>query len=786
MEQTHQPSWLKKYGIHAAFFVIVVFSVLYMYKDANLKGVITAKNELASMHYYYFSEQKIALLNYSQFPLWSPTVYGGTPLLALPQSNVLHLTGFIPTLFFDNLELGMNMIAIVQSILAAMFMYLLMLIGFRISPFFAFLASMVYIFNQYFLGTTPSWIDRNNILMFVPLAFLLWMLAIRKKNFLPFAIGSGIVLALQFLGGGLDYFMLWMIVPATYFLFEGIIAALQGQYGKILKLGIIGAVMGTVFIGLIMVKLLPTAEFKPYSSKSTGFDYERSKGNTLEWKALLTLPFNDSGIEDSKGGTRIGWTASILFLGSLLTLRKKRTIYFFMLLIISLLLAVGTGLYYPLWRFVPGFTAFHNLLRVLFVSEFAIAVLIGFGAEALYGRFGKTKLAKYWKIAALMVVALLIFELVIAPFAKIPNRHPSNFYLPLGVEGTARSNELMSYISKQPGLFRVHNLRNNEIAGWTPMYIAVNRLQELMGVASVWITEHLNVYLSIAHTKPAKFWGMLNTKYIYSEDMLNESDIPGRYKEGLRLIKTFNQCEQCYENPSQDRGVDGPYLYENEYFLPRAYMVNNSFFIIADDSVGGAGQQLMYGIMTNDGFNSKNSAAVMRHQKKPLTKPFLTQFSDIIIQQENVDGNLINDREIKPRVIISQEMFLERLNDTQNTQDSYKEMPITFYSPNKMIIKLEGERGIMVLAEKFFLFPGWTAKIRGIEKELLRANGINTALFLDGEAGDLIVEYKPKSFIVGATISIIAFALAAGYYLFILARYLKNKKANKTVEQSQN
>ncbi len=783
MEQT---SWLKKYGMHAAFLIIIVLSVLYMYKDSNLKGVITAKNELASMHYYYFSEQKIALLNYSQFPLWTPTVYGGTPLLALPQSNVLHLTGFLPALFFDNLEIGMNMMAIVQSILAAVFMYLLMLVGFRVHPFFGFLASFVYIFNQYFLGTTPSWIDRNNILMYMPLAFLLWMLAIRKKNFLPFAIGSGVVFALQFLGGGLDYFLLWMIVPATYFLFEGIVSALKGQYGKILKLGIIGLVMGLVFAGLILVKLLPTAEFKPYSSKSTGFDYERSKGNTLAWKALLTFPFNDSGIEDSKGGTRIGAAAFIIFLGSLLTLKKKRTIYFVILLIISLLLAVGTGLYYPLWKFVPGFTAFHNLLRVLFVSEFAIAVLIGFGAEALHERFSKTKFSRYNRIAAWIIVALLIFELVVAPFAKIPNRHPNNFYLPLGVEGTAKSNELMSYISKQPGLFRVHNLRNNEIAGWTPMYIAVNRLQELMGVASVWITEHLNIYLSIAHNKPAKFWGMLNTKYIYSEDMLNESDIPDRYKEGLRLVKVFNQCESCYENPSQDRGVDGPYLYENEYFLPRAYLVNNSFFIIANDAVGGPGQQLMYGIMANDPFNSLNSAVVMRHQQKQLTKPFLTQFSSIIIQQEEVDGNLINDQEIKPRVITSQEMFLGRLNDTQHTEDIFKEMPITFYSPNKMVIRLEGERGIMVLAEKFFLFPGWTAKVEGREKELLRANGINTALHLDGEVGDLVVEYRPRSFIVGATVSLITFGAVMAYYLFIFIRHIRKKKSDTAVEPSQN
>lgn len=96
-------------------------------------------------------------------------------------------------------------------------------------------------------------------------------------------------------------------------------------------------------------------------------------------------------------------------------------------------------------------------------------------------------------------------------------------------------------------------------------------------------------------------------------------------------------------------------------------------------------------------------------------------------------------------------------------------MPITYYSPNKVIIELNGEVGTMILSEKYAMFPGWTAKINGKEKELQRWK-VLTLIDLKGEQGDLIIKYMPKSFFYGAIISGLTFMIVMGFLLMLLLR----------------
>ncbi|MBI2139726.1 hypothetical protein HYU14_02290 [Candidatus Woesearchaeota archaeon] len=766
--------WLKANKRHFLYLGIIIVLILLFLKDSNITDKVRGSNELASMHYFYFNDQRKSILEFGQFPLWSPTIYAGSPLFALPQSSTLLLHAFLPALFIDNLETSLNLIAITNTILAAIFMYLLMLVGFRVDARYSFLASLLFVFNWYFIHLTPSWVDRGKVVLFAPLFLLFTILALRKKRFAVYSVLAGITLALQFIGGGVDYFMLGIIVPMFFYLVEGFIAAMKKNFPRLIKLFLVGLISGAVFAGLIMVQVLPISEFKPYSSKASGFSYEKSKGGILFPEKVLTFPYNTEGIEDNKGGTRIGTVAFLLFLGSFLAWRKKTTIYFYILLTVSILIAVGTSAYYPFWAFIPGFKAIHNVIRALWVTEFAIAALVAFGAYELFKRIDLSGWKKYSGYLFWILTVLLIIDLIILPWPKFYHHKPNSYPLKDGVMGEAMKNEMMLWVARQPGLFRIHNVRNNEIAGWTPMYISALNLSELMGVASVWVTEHLNVYMSIAHNSPAKFWGMLNTKYIYSNGLLNESDLPERYRRNLTLIKVFPPCPDCKENPPQDQGVAGPYLYQNDLFLPRAMLVNNSIFITGDDSINSNAQNLMYGLLLREDINPGNTAIILKRSKDPpLQKSTLDQ-SSYIIFQEQVNPELLSGDISSPKYITSD----QKLNDAiASLKGGYKEMNISYYSPNKLIIPLKGEKGILVLAEKFFLFPGWSAKVKDgkteIPLELFRANGISTAMYLDGESGDLIITYRPRSFIIGAAVSLMALAvvlLYLGYELFLFLR----------------
>ena len=64
------------------------------------------------------------------------------------------------------------------------------------------------------------------------------------------------------------------------------------------------------------------------------------------------------------------------------------------------------------------------------------------------------------------------------------------------------------------------------------------------------------------------------------------------------------------------------------------------------------------------------------------------------------------------------------------------------------------------------MFQGWEPKLNKKEKGILRANGMNSAVYLNGEKGSLIFDYSPNSFKRGATISLITLIAVIIYFIY--------------------
>ena len=109
-----------------------------------------------------------------------------------------------------------------------------------------------------------------------------------------------------------------------------------------------------------------------------------------------------------------------------------------------------------------------------------------------------------------------------------------------------------------------------------------------------------------------------------------------------------------------------------------------------------------------------------------------------------------------------------------STKGGYAEAKIYDYENNRVIIDLNGEKGWLVASETFADFPGWTAKINGKPIEILKADNIITAVYLDGEKGKLEFEYAPASYKIGKWITIAASISLIGYFSYFI--YSKKKK----------
>ena len=84
------------------------------------------------------------------------------------------------------------------------------------------------------------------------------------------------------------------------------------------------------------------------------------------------------------------------------------------------------------------------------------------------------------------------------------------------------------------------------------------------------------------------------------------------------------------------------------------------------------------------------------------------------------------------------------------------------YRPNHVTVKtVQQGSGFLVLMDSYF--PGWTVKVDGEEKPILKANHFYRAVQLDPGTHTLEFDYFPEGFKVGLIIS-----SAAGVLLMVL------------------
>jgi len=749
---------------HIFFMILMVVLILFLFGKQHLKDKIPTKNELMAMHYFLFFHNHKALAEDKQFPLWIDTMYGGTPFFALPQAETL-LFHVLPLVYFiSNPELSINITVLLQAFMAGLFMYLLLL-DFKLKPKYAFVGAMVYIFNGFMLQTTLSWLQRYKVMLYLPLSFLFLRRALTRKQWFKYAILAGLFMALQFHGGGLDYFMFSLMVPLTYFVYQAIG---KNMAARVLKVAFVAFVMIIIFLGLTAVKTMPLMEFSKVSSKRVGFEFKDSVGRHFSFTDVIKLPFN---LSPPRYHTRIGVIAFLLLLIPLWKWRRREILFFYILMAVILLIATGSSFYYLLWKYIPGFAQLHHVERGLFVWEFTAAVLAAFGASLLFEKIIAVNFKKYFKYIIIIFFILLTIDLVVVDKINYYNYEHGLFAenqpVADSVRDQVRQNYLLQNVSKDTGLFRVENIATATHSGQSILHSTTLGLHQIYGATSLWIPEYFNVYLGFTHRQPAKFHGMLNVRYLYHDTPVNRS--------GLTFVGKFKECEDCWETWTTDHGVDGPYLYKNDLYLPRAYVVDNSILVIGEEN---AAKGNAYALMLENSFDPSNTVLVMKFGSvNELESEFLNKFSSIFLTQGSIDeqslpklqrfaesGGILMPNIFNGSQSVSPQEIQSLLTQFKGNYSNVKEMISPHYTPNFVKFTIT-EPGWLVLSEKYFMFEGWHCSIDNKEFDLHRADGIISALYLD-RLGELECAYTPKSFRNGLIISILTLLFIIGYFVY--------------------
>ncbi len=712
-------------------------------------------NDIPSSDFVYHASNAYVIkesLGNMEFPLWSKYTLSGMPMYAKPQVPAFNLTWLL-LIISPTSWLGLKWSFLAHFLLAGMGMYLFMEYYFKKGAKISFFAALIYMFN----GNLNSEIlvghfNILNIYAFLPFILLFIARALSGGSLPANSIISGVFTAFLVLGGSPQesIFALFLIL-----FFVGASTIGKNFGNRLIKSAACTAILLLVFFGLSAVKVLPTLELLEASPRQSGLSYDSLVGG-----GVFKL---SNFIEQAYG---IFGILSIFLLASFANLRKKRTLLLISLLAFAVLMLSKSFLIYFIWKHAPFVNKMRGIYKALFMFIFPASALIGAGTGYLIEKLEqKFNLKKLSVNIAYSAVFLLVFFSLIFPFQK--GQKFADLKLQL------EKNQVMQHMSNDDDIFRFKAFETNGIDWGTDFYSIPLGLQDIYGYENIWLPEYMPVFLSAANSQPAKFFGMLNMKYMTSMNPLNMS--------GFALAKKFEECGKYQGGIDicQPRKSDGPYLYRNEMFLPRAFFADNSILALGDE--GNARNAVFY-LLASKNLDPSNTVVISQETLEGISPKILESFDVVLLVQTPRQNDLsrLRDYSGKGRLIpdifsgqanISVEEQIERALSSLPGSTAIKKAEAAYSGNHRLNIDVKNKEGFLVLSEQYSQYPGWKAISDGEEIKILKADNILTSVYVEKGKGELKFEYHPHSFAKGLWISLAALCAIISYFAARLIKY---------------
>ena len=721
-------------------------------------------------------------LRAGHLPLWVPEIGTGFPLLAEGQVGALYppnivLFGLLP------LPLAFNWSILLHLIAAGVFAAMLGREHGAGRPG-AVATGVVFTFSGFFVChikhinviTTASWLP---LLLLLVGRYCKWS---HDKTLAAIAA----VVAMMLLAGHPQTALYNTIIASGYSLvLVGRIWRSEeddrGRRVRRLVAGLVAALaLGTA---LGAVQLLPTYELNSVSPRKDGLSLAESTGQDMRWRHLLMFvdphTFGDPGdVEEvavKRGKTdeqtlqlrgffhdtelpSIFWEVNgyvgllpllLALLAIALGHRKREVAGLVALLAVSLLLALGKhgGLYLLLWYLIPGMKLFQVPSRFLLHADLALALLAGFGMTFVLGRLPGVRRGVVPLLVGTCCVLLCFLDLRwrlgdhnptiaadrwtnVPVTAKrfldgsgvTPTRVISvdsarvfwNAYL--SARGWKRSTKpydpmRLMMAPNYNAIFGVSNLDTNLVL--FPRWM--KEVKDVLKQPSSFnqLIDIYNVEYVIA---PDGLGGRREETGLYDE--IDRNLVVARWKGQVSLLPVSRQTGAAVYRKGRPYFVE---LRRNSDALPRAFVVRRA--------------------MTVGGDVSREIGAMLEAAFDPRAEVVL---AGVVPEHHKPEGTW------KPGAV-----------DLVDYRDQRVQVQVR-----------DSSGGWLFLGDTYY--PGWRATIDGNETQIFRANGAGRAVRLPAGNHEVVFEYRPWSFRLGAGVSALA-GLAIAVLLTRRRRTLKER-----------
>jgi hypothetical protein len=737
-------------------FLLFIITIFSFYKIVFYQKIFYG-SELVTYHYPYYFYISECLKN-RIFPLWSPYIFCGHPILAVGNTGVLYPFNLI-FFYFPSLYL-FSCITVVHFFLAGLFMYIFLRI-LRFKYFPSFFSSITFMFCRFFFFYlhAPSYIHST---IWLPIILSFMELYFKKNNFL-FLFFAILFLTIQFFGGDASLNLIGLFFIFLYFLFRFFTTSEKLR----LTSGYLFLILGSLFLSAI--QLLPLYELNRLSFRASA-EFKEMVEASLKFRELLSYlffpTFSIGNISKYKFSFHIDekFTLFINFstFFALLSLFIKDRFgkFLWIVNIFSLLCVLGenTPVFKIIWS-IPFYSSIRYPIKFIYLYFFTFSILTGISLNYILDLKEDSTLRR--KIIKFCWI-ILFFYLLIFIFAGWFSYSENNYLIEKGY---------LILIFILISFFSIFLYLKNKISEKNFKYF-------------IFIIFLLSLFFN-----PSNKLSYYQSKYFFPEYDISE-DLFLADKEILKEIPEFINFLK------KDKDLYRIYPYEKYLFL------SNIFSLYKIQSMFGYSAQEIkdYKDFLKVLQNNRNLFGLL-NVKYILLPPHLSLYSPGWKLVYDKEMRVYQNENFLPRVILvpeykvmKREVILEKLkkeefnflkyvileeNPPENFLSAkqvlnFNKVKISKYTPAEVIINCSlKEDGFLFLSDTYY--PGWKVYVNGKEDKIYRANYLFRAVYLKKGENKVKFLYAPESFKIGLIISISTFSLLLTILLSKQIRKIRGK-----------
>ncbi|HPI03417.1 MAG TPA: YfhO family protein [Candidatus Goldiibacteriota bacterium] len=777
--------------IYPLLYLVTAFFVFF---EQNTSSKIAAWMDFL---YYFmpFRELVSASVRAGEVPLWNPYVFCGNPLMANMQSAVFYpLNIFYYLMPFD---IAFKVQTTLIFFIAAVFMFKTVKL-YGVSDKGAFLSGFLFAFSFYLTVRTVELADLNTI-VWAPAAVyfsLRWL----KKGMLHDMFFSSAALSLSFLGGHPQVFMYVYIIFVVLFIYEAK-KTVNVKPGPLAGFFLINIMLA----GLIMVQMLPTAEFVLNSKRSGhGFSMLNVRQYYVGFEQMVSFFFPflsekfgpESSFLNWMGRIDIGVAALLMFLLAAFKMEDRKFKNFLMVVFTLSLFMVFLGrmpFFEKLYELIPVMKTMRYGSKINVILYFILCLMAGIGFDIAAGGDRK-KTGKFSFFLNIFAVLLLLVYASASVFREPVLKAYKEIFMPSAdFQGIYDLVEDYNYLMRQFLVYTAYTCAMaalifvNREGFVLKRYAPVLMLFTACGAVFSYYTAGYDFFQKFEDIKTRT--GTINF-------LLNDSDISSG---SLRLLAPSEIGK--LNNNTQTMDQDKLLYISKDKLSPNVTMPFN--------------------ILNADGFDSLEIASFVRFRSllstadKPWELPVFSLFSvKYIAAVPKISGRYISESfrgetgiyENYNRVSrVNYVPLSDRIHYTNDNNEIYEGLKRTDFNPLKYLYLEEKARentsgipdikikdldvrfkpaglnrldikimapgpGYAVVNDSYY--PGWEAYVNGVKKPLYKANSTFRAVKVEAGENNIQLIFKPVivtvSFVISTAAAIIL--LLYGVFYFIIRR----------------